>query len=142
MNKIPVVKGGDYAYASAVYGGVDAQHAVPNGGNLITMNHVSNNNPVSGGKKSKKGGMLKEMLVPIVLVAANTLIKRRKSQKGGFKSADTSSLNAMSFSGGQTLQGSVPLALVMANNFVKRRGRSNKKSKKNYRKSRSTRRRK
>jgi hypothetical protein len=138
----PVVAGGDYKYAEQVYGKAGDQHAAPGGGNVIAMK------PASGGRKSrkdKKGGMNQQMLVPLALVAANTFIKGRKSQKGGFEpEPQPSSLQPTVFGGKMLEELAAPVALVMANNTLKRRSRSNKrykKSKKQYRKSRSTRRR-
>ena len=139
------MKGGDASnYAIKVFGDMNNQHAASKIDNTIASTYVS-----TGGKKSKKikkGGMDPLILAPIVLVAANTLIKRRKTQKGGFEPASQScSLQSNAFSGGKMLEElAVPVALVIANNTLKRRRKSNKghKSKKQYRKSRSTRRRK
>lgn len=72
--KLPRMKGGDWKFAEAVYGSAGNQHAVGQT-NVIASNYVSN-----GGSKNKKnkGGFI-PMLVPLTLVAANTMIKSRKS---------------------------------------------------------------
>jgi len=46
-----IMKGGEcsaHSYGEQVFGGINDQHAVANGGNMIAMT------PVTGGKKSKK----------------------------------------------------------------------------------------
>ena len=69
------MKGGDYAFAEKVYGKMDDQHRVSDNNNVIKSNYVS------GGKRrnKKKGGMYETVLVPVALVAANNIIKSRKS---------------------------------------------------------------
>jgi hypothetical protein len=131
-----LIKGGDYKHAEAVYGNMNNQHKGADGAIAVKQ----------AGGRNKKGGMVEQMLVPLTLVAANTLIpKRRKSQKGG--GSELSALQPAKVCGGKMLQEiAVPLALVVANNTLKKRSSYNnkynkyKKSKKNYRKSRFTRR--
>ena len=108
------MQGGDYKYAEAVYGKANEQYAAQ-GSNVIASKQFN------GGKK---GGMVEQMLVPLTLVAANTLIpKRRKSQKGGVPP-----LQPAKVCGGKMLQEiAVPLALVVVNNTLKQRSSYNNK---------------
>ncbi len=65
------MKGGDYAFAEKVYGDMNDQHRANENSNVIAAK--------GGKRRNKKGGMYEPILVPVALVAANTIIKSRKS---------------------------------------------------------------
>ena len=82
------MKGGVGAADSgiAVFGDMKDQHPVGGGDNTIAMK------PISGGDAMmlKKGGnMITDLGVPVVLVAANHLYKKRDTKKGGKKRRGT-----------------------------------------------------
>ena len=74
----PMTGGNTSEYAIKAFGDMNRQHASSSVDNTIASKHV-----VSGGKKSKskskKGGVYEQILVPVTLIAANTIIKSRKS---------------------------------------------------------------
>jgi hypothetical protein len=90
-------------FAEYVFGGPDAQKAIPDS-NVIATNNPSGYTPdavgvrmpeVKGGRKSKKGGkgVLTDIAVPALLLYANTAVKRRSNKVYGNKSAKKSRKN-------------------------------------------------
>jgi hypothetical protein len=90
-------------FAEYVFGGPDAQKAIPDS-NVIATNNPTGYTPdavgvrmpeVKGGRKSKKGGkgVLTDIAVPALLLYANTAVKRRSNKVYGNKSAKKSRKN-------------------------------------------------
>jgi hypothetical protein len=83
------MKGGVGAADSgiAVFGDMKDQHSVGAGNNTIAMKQIAGGS--CNAQKALGGGLITDLGVPVVLVAANHLYKKRGTKKGGKKHRGT-----------------------------------------------------